>query len=294
MDSSTQVLEKHEVPEGTETERLSEYARGVFASLPSRKSVVKAIKREELLVNGIPSSTGYWVQQGDQLTVVENTSRAISFEKKLEVIFEDDFMAAILKPGDLPVSGNMRRTVANALSQNLAPSHQKDRYARPRPVHRLDRQTSGILLIAKTAKSAANLGTQFENRSIKKTYRAVVQGETEKSFSISQSIDDKTAITHFKLLSTVHHNRLGILSELECNPVTGRKNQIRIHLSKNGLPIFGDLKFGGEKSGRGLLLFAESISFYHPESGEQINLSVDVPAKFSRVMRAQKKRPSGR
>ncbi|MFZ6051481.1 RluA family pseudouridine synthase [Halocola ammonii] len=292
MDLTTEIIERHIVPADARVDRLSEYARGVFESLPSRKSIVKAIKRDQMLVNEKLSTTGYWVQPGDEITVVANSSEKTVYDKELEVLFEDDYLAAILKPGDLPVSGNMLRTVANALQSNLKISSQRDRYSRPRPVHRLDRQTSGILVIVKTIKAASNLGAQFEDRTVKKTYRAIVHGETEDYFEIESKVDDRQAFTGFKKLRQVTSHKHGVLTELHCFPQTGRKNQIRVHLAGAGMPILGDQRFGGEKSGRGLLLFAESISFNHPETGERLHLDANPPKKFERFMRTQKKRPS--
>jgi 23S rRNA pseudouridine1911/1915/1917 synthase len=117
-----------------------------------------------------------------------------------------------------------------------------------------------------------------------------VQGSTSESFSIEDAIEGREAVTYFEKVREVSSTKAGILTELKCYPQTGRKNQIRIHLSNSGLPIYGDQRFGGERSGRGLLLFAEAISFTHPESGERIELSVDLPRKFERIMRSQKKR----
>ncbi|MEM9051154.1 MAG: RluA family pseudouridine synthase [Bacteroidota bacterium] len=263
---------------------MSDYAVGKFESLPSRKSVKKAIKRSLLLVNKKPSHTGYWVKEGDVLIVVQDNSKRLVYERELKIIFEDDHIAAVIKPGDVPVSGNSFRTLQNALSFNLKPSMQKDSLEVPRPVHRLDRQTSGVLLIAKTRSSAAYLGEQFEKRRVHKTYLACISGKLDSRKTYSSPIEDKEALTEIKPFQKVVHPKFGEITSIEANPKTGRRNQIRIHLSEEGFPILGDLKFGGMKSGRGLFLFAQKIAFNHPETNELISLEAEVPKKFLKVM----------
>lgn len=277
--SSTQKVEEIEVPDDSEG-RLSDYAVGKFESLPSRKSVKKAIKRGLLLVDGKASETGHWVKAGEVLSVISDQTHRPVYQRSLSVLYEDDYIAAVQKPADLPVSGNSFRTLQNALTYNLATSEQADCMAIPRPVHRLDRLTGGVLLIAKTRSAAARLGGQFENRLIKKTYLAWVPGEIAEGLTLDKPIEGKEALTIVSRVKTIDHRYLGRLSLLKVVPHTGRRNQIRIHLSEAGYPILGDLKFGGPKSGKGLFLFAQDICFDHPESGETLQLGAVVPKKF--------------
>lgn len=276
------VVETHSVLE-VNHERLSDYAIGKFESLPTRKSVKKAIKRSLLLVNQKPSETGYWVKVGDILTVIQDETVRPVYERELKVIFEDEYLAAVHKPGDLPVSGNSFRTLQNALTHNLIASSQKDALEIPRPVHRLDRQSSGILLIAKTRSAAKHLGDQFEARTVDKTYLSCVCGSFDYSRIFSNPIEGKEAITEVASLQVFSHKKFGELTLLESKPKTGRRNQIRIHLAEAGIPILGDLKFGGPKSGRGLFLFARKITFKHPFSNQRMELQAAVPSKFLRV-----------
>lgn len=282
-DPSNRIKETHTVPDGANKERLSEYARGVFESLPSRKSVKKAIKKNLLLVNGKPTETGHWVRPGEVLSVVESDRERPQFSFELEILFEDDRLAAIFKPGDLLVSGNQLRTVVNALEYNLKPSPQKDALVAPQPVHRLDRQTSGILLVAKTISAAAALGSQFEERKVDKRYLAIVKGKVPSDFVSDEDVDGKPAKTEFALKRTFTSKKFGPLSEVEARPITGRRNQIREHLSNSGFPILGDIRFGGEKSGRGLFLFARYLSFSHPEDNRVITIERPLPRKFQKV-----------
>ena len=117
---------------------------------------------------------------------------------KLEVLFEDAFMAVIHKPAGFPVSGNYYKTIQNALPYNLSVSKEEDALILPRPVHRLDKLTSGLLLVAKTRSAQINLGQQFENQQISKTYVALVKGKLEGEGLLDSSIDHQNAKTFYK------------------------------------------------------------------------------------------------
>lgn len=280
MDDVT--VESHIVSQDAKPDRLSDYACGVFESLPSRKSVKKAIKRGELLVNGNKSETGHWVKPGELLSVVIKPSHLPVYERELECIFEDNHIAVVVKPADLPVSGFQLRNLQNALAQNINPSAEIDALSVPRPVHRLDRQTGGIILIAKTLSAAANLGKQFENRTVDKRYTAIAAGNLAEVMKFTEPIYGQDAFTSILPLRQLHHPKHGHFSLVEAKPKTGRRNQIRTHLSNAGFPILGDLKFGGPHSGRGLFLFARYLRFKHPKSGSEVDFELELPRKFRR------------
>ncbi|MGB6035706.1 MAG: RluA family pseudouridine synthase [Cryomorphaceae bacterium] len=278
-DLGLNVIEEHVVPSSPQV-RLSDYAVSKFESLPSRKSVKKAIKRGLLLVDGEVSETGHWVKEGEVLTVIADETVRPVYERTILVLYEDDHLAAVQKPADLPVSGNTFRTLQNALSFNLKPSVQKDALAVPRPVHRLDRLTGGVVLIAKTFNAAAHLGRQFENRTVEKIYLAWVSGLIESPVIFENSIEGKEAVTAIEPIRNLHHRRFSQSTLVEAKPKTGRRNQIRIHLFEAGFPILGDLKFNGVKSGKGLFLFAKKISFLHPTSNEPQEVEALIHKKF--------------
>jgi RluA family pseudouridine synthase len=278
-DSGLIFIEKHVVPSSSQI-RLSDYAVAKFESLPSRKSVKKAIKRGLLLVNGETSETGHWVNEGEVLTVINDQTTRPIYERSIQVLYEDDYMAAVQKPADLPVSGNAFRTLQNALSFNLSSSSQKDVLTVPRPVHRLDRLTGGVVLIAKTLSAAAHLGSQFENRTVEKTYLAWVSGLIESEIIFENPIEEKEAVTAIQPVRNLNHRRFSELTLVEAKPKTGRRNQIRIHLAEAGFPILGDAKFKGLKSGKGLFLFAKKILFIHPISSEKLEIEALAPKKF--------------
>lgn len=215
------------------------------------------------------------------------------FELQLEILFEDNYMAAIHKPAGFSVSGNAYKTIYNALPFNLKKSAEPDALPWPTPVHRLDNQTSGILLIAKTKTAQIALGNQFGNHSIQKKYCAIVIGEVNLNGKINTPIDTKTAETNFEVDNVVNSLKYKHLSFLNVVPKTGRTHQIRIHLSSIGHPIFGDKLYVEEKmlhKGKGLFLCAYEISFLHPKTSEEINLKIEIPHKFESLLLREQRR----
>jgi len=223
---------------------------------------------------------------------IDHPGRKI-YSRPLDIVFEDDFLAIVNKPGGLSVSGNFFANVQNALPFNLKKCLEKDRLPRPLPVHRLDRDTCGLLLVAKTRKTRIHLGTQFENRLIKKKYKAIVIGKTENSGEINSRIKDQEAITHYRTMRTVHSLFNGHLSLLEINLITGRTHQIRIHLSKSGFPILGDRLYGEEGKilrGKGLFLCSTTLEFIHPVSNIRQVVTITEPAKFNTLLDRENRR----
>ena len=133
----------------------------------------------------------------------------------------------------------------NALKNNLQESQQKDA-VKPRPVHRLDYPTSGLLLIGKTSSSIQQLSKLFENKEIQKTYHAITIGKMVKQGDVSFPVDEKEALSYFKVLDSQSSDRFEFLNLVELSPKTGRRHQLRKHLSSLGNPILGDQEYGKE------------------------------------------------
>ena len=289
-----QVIAKFQVEKLEKPTRLSDFACGIFEQLPSRKSVKKAIKRQEIFINGAPAETGRWVQIGDliELTVSEKAPLKI-FGLKMEVVFEDDYFAVVNKPAGFPVSGNRFQTIKNALPGNIQPSNQPDALKYPLPVHRLDSQTSGLLLVAKTRTAHGELGKMFEGKTITKHYNALVVGEPKLNGEIQLPIEERPSMSLFEKLKTVPSLRSESVSLMRLIPKTGRTHQLRIHCAHIGHPIVGDKLYGEVGSilkHKGLFLAATYLKFNHPISGKEMELEIDIPNKFEALLEREERR----
>lgn len=234
------------------------------------------------------------MQKDDIITIVDlNLKPPKIFPLKLEILYEDDFIAVINKPAGISVSGNLYKTIVNALGFNLKVSTQKDALNWPLPVHRLDNQTSGMLIIAKTITARIELGNAFENKEVKKVYQAVVIGKTPLHGRINKKIDEKESLTDFKTIKTVDSLKNESLSLLELRPLTGRTHQLRIHCASLNTPILGDKIYGKPNlilKHKGLFLCAVSLKFNHPISKDELNLTIDTPHKFLKRLENEQRR----
>jgi len=281
------VKETHRVPKLENRIRLQEYGVGVFKSVSTKSGLKKAIKKELILVDGEISSTGKYIFGGEkiELLIVEDKPNHKLFYFDLEVLFEDDYLAIIYKPAGILVSGNSFKTIDNCLAQNLQKSQQFDA-VKPRPIHRLDYPTSGVLLIGKTSSAIIALNKLFENKEIQKTYFAITIGKMKKKEAINFPIDDKKAVTYYNVEKTVLSQRFDFLNLVKLEPQTGRKHQLRKHLSAIENPILGDKEYGKEDlilNGKGLYLHAFSLEFIHPFTKGNLFISKQFPKKFKKI-----------
>ncbi len=289
------IRQTHTVPENIKAIRLSDYAIGIFPQVPSRKGVKKAIKAGAIYLDGKQGHTGDWVSTGQKIELIELDKKPPKiYELDLPVIYEDEQLAIIHKPAGIVVSGNQFHTIQNALLHNIKVSKAVDAFKLPRPVHRLDHATSGLLLIAKTTSANIALSQQFEKKTIQKMYQAVVFGRLaiEKG-TIKSVIEGKTAITEYQVQQTSPSLKTGYLSLVNLYPLTGRTHQLRIHLANLGHPILGDKLYHGDKpllQGKGLFLCAIALSFEHPLNKEKMNFCIDAPNKFGYRMEQEKRR----
>ncbi len=286
-------LEKHQVPPGTETSRLSDYVAGKFVSISSKKGMKKAISKGLVKVNDQRGTTGKYINAGDIITLHADPliDKKVTTKVELEVLFEDDHLAIIHKPAGIIVSGNKKHTIENALPHNLTKSELPDALPRPLPVHRLDYPTSGTLLIAKTSSAVTELGNMFARREIIKKYHAITQApkgvDLDDKGTIDKEIKGKSAVTEFIVTKRIASPKFNQLLLLELSPSTGRRHQIRIHLSDKGTPILGDKTYGIEGSvlkGKGLFLHASELSFKHPFADDTVTAATPLPAKFDRIL----------
>lgn len=287
------ILEKHIVPEGDYHIRIQEYAGTVFEKLQSRSAVKKCIAKKCILINGAIAETSDWIKAGQCIELIApDINPKKVFQLDLEVVFEDDYFAAANKPAGFPTNGNYYKTIENALPYNLKASTQPDALNFPKPVHRLDNPTSGILLVAKTKSAQLHLHKQFEAKKIQKEYHAIVVGKLPKLGIINTDINSQSALTEYATVSQINALQNGHLTLVKLTPKTGRTHQLRIHLSELGYPIVGDKLYAPKNvmMHKGLFLAATTVSLSHPITLKSITISTPLPKKFESYLNREEKR----
>ncbi|HKK73895.1 MAG TPA: RluA family pseudouridine synthase [Saprospiraceae bacterium] len=272
---------------------MSDYCRGLFVELPSRKSVKKAILSGRIRLNDQEGATGDWVQQGDTILLLAPEPKTTKvYEMPLEVVLETEDFAIVNKPGGLPVSGPQFRTLVHVLPHNLQPSGKKDALVQPYPLHRLDSPTTGLVLVAKSAAAHLQLGRLFAERQITKTYQAIVIGKTVENGYFDQPVGGQSALSRFERIDLVPSIKNEYLSRMRLFPETGRTHQLRIHLAQAGHPIMGDRQYGESGKiykGQGLFLCATGLQFTNPFSGKPVDIRIEPPAKFGKLLQREAK-----
>ena len=288
------IIEKIKLNDLKDKTRLSDIGFHRFDYIHSRKALVKAIKRGDVLLNETQGYTADYVKNGDEITVIEQEQTSFKpYQRKLDVVYEDDFLAVINKPAGVDVSGNKFRTIENMVLANIRLNKSSDGLKKLRPVHRLDNQTSGLLLIAKTSQALIELSRQFRDREITKKYRAIVVGHLPSEGKISSPINNQEAETLYTTLEYCPSLKVKEISLVELTLLTGRTHQLRIHLASLGHPILGDKLYGDPDlilSGKGLFLTASSMSFQHPSTGQKLCFSLPTPHKFTAHLQREKRR----
>lgn len=259
----------------------------VFDWCPTKSALKRAIKKGLISVNGEIAQTGTYINTEDtiELTLpkIESTNQHLNLP--LTVLYEDDYLAVIDKPGGILVSGNKFVTVANGLSQNLKKSTLEDATT-PTPVHRLDYGTTGALLVGKTGESIRKLNELFSNKEITKTYFAVTIGQMNPTGRIVNEIEGKPSISNYKVIDSAESPRFSYLNLVELRPETGRRHQLRIHLASIGNPILGDRDYTPKELlliGKGIYLHAYSLEFKHPFTHKVLKVNSPLPKKFQKL-----------
>jgi 23S rRNA pseudouridine1911/1915/1917 synthase len=290
----------------------------------SRSRIQSAANAGNILSNGIPVKPNYRVKPGDLITVVlPHPPRKIELipeDIPLDIVFEDEDVIVVNKRAGLvvhPGYGNYTGTLVNALMYHLRDNplfHSGEE--RPGLVHRIDKNTSGLLVVAKNELALNKLASQFFHKTSKRTYSALVWGDMkEEEGTIIGNIgrnpknrkqmhvfpdgeQGKEAITHYSVLE-----RLGYVNLVECRLETGRTHQIRVHMQYKSHPLFNDPEYGGDRIIRGTTftkyrqfvqncfdllpgqaLHARTLGFVHPSSGEAMLFDAPLPEGFSTVL----------
>jgi len=294
-DSANQplVIEHQAVPPSQAGERLDAFAATVFPQIASRKGAQKLAKRGLLLVNGTVGEPHLRVKASDDVALLDDPRPVVPiYNLPLVVVYEDDWLAVVDKPAGIPVSGNYARTLQRALPAHLLPSPLPDALPSPRPVHRLDAPTQGLLLIAKTARAMVDLGRQFEAKTIHKQYRAICLGQLVGEGQIDLPIEARPASTRYRVLGHTHSLTTGWTTTVDLFPATGRTHQLRLHLASLGHPILGDAQHTEGKAlrGKGLVLAAIALTFHHPDDQTERRAEIPEPAKFASLRSRDERR----
>lgn len=288
------ILSEWIVTDRAAGQRLDSAAVEYFNEFPSRKAAYKAAKKQRLLVNGEPAPPNTRLKPGDRVSVCPPEAPPEPLDMPLDVCFEDDVLAVVVKPPGIATSGNVARTIARALPANLTPSRRADALPAPHPVHRLDSPTGGLLLVAKTAEAAMALGQQFESRTVSKRYRAILVGRlTPETGTVTRDVHGRAAHTDYRVVAHSPSLSVDWLTLVDLFPHTGRTHQLRQHMAALGHPVLGDRTYGaGHKilRGKGLFLWAAELTFTHPESGRTVNCVVAPPPKFETYMTRERRR----
>lgn len=270
----------------------------------SREAIQRMVKTGKIMVNGKQEKASYKTTVGDVITLEEEIPEEIELkpqEMPLDIIYEDEDMLVINKEKGIvvhPGNGNPDGTLANAVMAKCKGSLSGiGGKIRPGIVHRIDKDTSGLIIVAKNDTAHLNLSKQIQDRKVKKTYIALVRGVIkENEATINMPIgrsskdrkkmavtkDGKEAITHFKVLK-----RYNGFTLLEVKIETGRTHQIRVHLSEIGYPIVGDEVYSNGKNPfgvKGQMLHAEKLELKHPRTGKDLTFEAPVPKYFENII----------
>lgn len=290
----------------------------------SRNKIQVAAKSGSVHVNGNAVKQNYKIKPLDEVTIVLpypiREIELIPQDIPLDIVYEDDTLIVINKPANMvvhPGYGNYTGTLVNALVYHFdhLPHRTQDYYGRPGLVHRLDKHTTGIMVVAKTEHALTHLAKQFYDRTTERRYHALVWGDLESDIRIEGNIGrslqnrkvmavfpngdhGKHAATQVKVIE-----RFGLVTLVECKLETGRTHQIRTHLKWIGHPLFHDLEYGGDRIVKGTTsdkyrqfiancfelipgqaLHAKTLGFEHPETKKWMQFDSNLPEGFVSIL----------
>lgn len=311
------------IDKGQTATRIDKFITEKIANA-SRNKVQQAIDSGTILVNGQSIKANYKVKPNDEikvmLTMPPRETEVLAEDLPLDIVYEDSDLMIVNKPAGMvvhPAHGNWTGTLVNGLVYHFEHlPEMKGNVGRPGLVHRIDKDTSGLLVIAKNEETITHLAAQFFHHTIERTYLALIWGEPEADEGtirghIGRSAKDrkvmdvfpdgdqgKHAVTHWKVIK-----RLRYVSLIQCNLETGRTHQIRAHMKYLGHPLFNDAMYGGDKIRKGTqfskykafvqncfqmlprqALHAKSLGFIHPKTSEKLFFDSELPEDFQGVL----------
>ncbi len=287
----------------SENERIDIYLAENLEDI-SRASIKKLIKEEKVLVNGKSVKPKYAVKDGDKIEVtideVEELE-VISEDIPLDIVYEDEDVAVINKPQGMvvhPAAGNFTGTLVNGLLHHFETLSDLNGSVRPGIVHRIDKDTSGLLMVAKNNFAHEALAEQLKEHSANRRYYALVEGvikeengtidapigrhRVDRKRMTVTDVGSKEAVTHFTVLERFEKYTL-----IEAKLETGRTHQIRVHMAYINHPVVGDFIYGYKNQKfklEGQLLFAKAIGFVHPRTEEYMEFETELPDYFTKIL----------
>lgn len=270
----------------------------------SRSYIQKLIEQEEVSVNGRSAKSNYKLRDGDhvEICIPDPVPLEVKAEEiDLDIVYEDEDVVVINKPQGMvvhPAHGNYTGTIVNALLSHCDNLSGINGVMRPGIVHRIDKDTSGIIVIAKNNEAHASLAEQLKEHSITRCYNALTEGRVKTEAGTIETLigrnpkdrkemavvsrNGKRAVTHYKVLE-----RFDSFTLIEARLETGRTHQIRVHMAHMGHPIVGDTVYGYKKQRfetKGQLLHARILGFVHPRTGEYMEFEAPLPDYFENIL----------
>lgn len=273
----------------------------------SRTQIQSLMKQEKILVNGEPVKSNYKATVGDVISVTIPAPEEydiVAEDLNLTIVYEDADVAVVYKPKGMvvhPAPGHLSGTLVNGLMHQIKDLSGINGIMRPGIVHRIDKDTSGLLMVAKNDKAHQSLVDQLVAKSVTRKYTALVHGhiahdkgtvdapigrDPKDRQSMNVVDKGKHAVTHFEVIE-----RFGDYTLVECRLETGRTHQIRVHMKFIGHPLVGDPKYGPKRTLDigGQALHAGVLGFIHPTSGEYLEFEVPLPEDFEQLLKDIKK-----
>lgn len=269
----------------------------------TRSRIQSLIKSKEVLVNGKAVKANYKLAEDDEVKITISDDKDLDVEAEnipLDIVYEDNDVIVINKPRGMvvhPAPGNLKGTLVNALLYHCNDLSGINGVLRPGIVHRIDKDTSGLIIVAKNDKAHLSLSEQLQKKEVSRKYYALVHGVIEHDNGsidapIGRDVNDrkkmavtatnsKNAITHFKVIKRFKDYTL-----VECSLETGRTHQIRVHMAYINHPIVGDETYAYRKTMKvgGQLLHAYQLKFTHPITNKQVVVEADMPDVFKNVL----------
>lgn len=296
------MSEQYNVTEKDQSTRIDKLLTEVIEEV-SRSQIQGWLKDDVILVDGKAVKSNYKVQEGETITWHVPDPEPMDIlpeDMNLDIVYEDSDVIVVNKPSGMvihPAAGHYSGTLVNGLLHHCTDLSGINGVERPGIVHRIDKDTSGLLMVAKNDKAHRSLADQLSKKTVERKYEAVVHGEISHEYGtidapIGRDTKDRQkmtvvdggrdAVTHFRVIRLFND-----FTHVECKLETGRTHQIRVHMRYISHPLAGDPKYGPRKTLdlNGQALHAKVLGFEHPSTGEWMHFEVDPPREFTDVLR---------